>query len=142
MPPPPSCLWVLTPALTAPKGALQVSWCTPETRGWVCTSRLLWALIMAQVKTIPSMEAGNNPICHGWGRMLGTAGTSSTSSLARVPSPDPGYSSHRDKKGTYIYALIKLKREEKSKGLDQDPAMDTSYHGKDWSAHSICCPQP
>lgn len=129
---PPSCLWVLTPALTAPKGALQASWCTPETRGWVCTTRLLWALIMAQVKTIPSMEVANNPVCQDWGRMLSAAGTSSagTSSLARVPSPDQGYSSNRDK-DTHIYALIKLERGKKSKGLDQDPAMDTRYHGKD-----------
>lgn len=38
-----------------------------------------------------------------------------TSSPAREPSPDPGYSSHRDRKGTHIYALIKLETGKKSK---------------------------
>lgn len=47
--------------------------------------------------------------------MLSAAGTSSggTSSLARVPSPDQGYSSNRDKE-TRIYALIKLERGKKN----------------------------
>lgn len=39
-----------------------------------------------------------------------------TSSLARVASPHPGYSNHRDRKGTRIYALIKLERK-KIKGI-------------------------
>lgn len=127
-----SCLWVLTPALTAPKGALQASWCTPETQGWVCTTRVLWALIMAQVKTIPSMEVGNDPMCQDWGRMLST-GTSSGGHLlpGQGTLPRPRVLQSQRQKDTHIYALIKLERGKKSKGLDQDPAMDTPYHGKD-----------
>lgn len=59
------------------------------------------------------------------------------------PSPRvPRSQGQQHRNGTHIYALIKLGREKVPKGLDQDPAVDSSYHGEDWPAHSICYPQP
>lgn len=94
---------------------------------------LLWALIMAQVKTIPSMEVGNNLACHSWGRMLSTARTSSRGHLlpgqGTLPRPR-ALQSQRQKRHSYL-CFNKTRKRKKSKGLDQDPAMDASYHGKD-----------
>lgn len=116
--PPLSYLWVLTPALTAPKNALQVSWCTPETQGWVCTTRLPWALIMAQVKTIPSMEVGNNLVCQGSGRMLSAAGTLSGGHLlpgqGSFPTPRV-LQPQRQKRHSYL--CFNKTRKEKVKGI-------------------------
>lgn len=58
-----------------------------------------------------------------------------------LPSPKVAWSQgQQHRNSTHIFCFNKTRKGKKTKGLDQDPAVDLSYHGKDRPGHSICCP--